>query len=84
MPPSIHPETDALHTEAKGRRDTLEVNLTGAFNCSKAADKQMLDLGKGSIVNISSVGGLNAFRTRASHNVSKFGSIGFTESMAID
>ncbi|TFH47529.1 MAG: SDR family oxidoreductase [Methanothrix sp.] len=82
---AINPSrNDVLHTEAKNWRDTLEVNLTGAFNCSKAAARQMLELGKGSIVNISSVGGLNAFRARTSYNVSKFGLIGLTESMAID
>jgi len=82
---AINPSrNDVLHTQAKDWRDTLEVNLTGAFNCSKAAARQMLELGKGSIVNISSVGGLNAFRTRTSYNVSKFGLIGLTESMAID
>ncbi|MDD2835035.1 MAG: SDR family NAD(P)-dependent oxidoreductase [Methanothrix sp.] len=82
---AINPSrNDILHTQGKDWRDTLEVNLTGAFNCCKAAASQMLDLGKGSIVNISSVGGLNAFRTRTSYNVSKFGLIGLTESMAID
>lgn len=55
-----------LHAEGKDWMETLEVNLTGAFSCCKAAASQMLDLGKGSIVNISLVGGLNAFRTRTS------------------
>lgn len=82
---AINPSrNDVIHTELKDWRDTLDVNLTGAFNCSKEATRQMLDLGKGSIVNVSSVGGLNAFRKRTSYNVSKFGLIGLTESMAID
>lgn len=82
---AINPSrNDIIHTKSKDWRDTLEVNLTGAFNCSKAAASQMLDLGMGSIVNISSVGGLNAFKTRTSYNASKFGLIGLTESMAID
>ncbi len=82
---AINPSrNDILHTQVMDWRDTLEVNLTGAFNCCKAAASQMLDLGKGSIVNISSVGGLNVFRMRTSYNVSKFGLVGLTESMAID
>ena len=44
----------------------------------------MLSAGKGSIVNISSVAGLNPFRARTSYNASKFGLIGLTESMALD
>ena len=82
---AINPSrNDILHTDVKDWRSTLDVNLTGAFNCSKAAVEQMLHLGMGSIVNISSVGGLNAFRTRTSYNTSKFGLIGLTESMALD
>lgn len=82
---AINPSrNDIIHTDVKDWRETLEVNLTGAFNCSKAAVEQMLDLGEGSIVNISSVGGLNAFITRTSYNASKFGLIGLTKSMAID
>ncbi|MDM7934353.1 MAG: SDR family oxidoreductase, partial [Methanothrix sp.] len=75
---------DVANTDVMDWRETLEVNLTGAFNCAKAAIKQMLERGEGSIVNVSSVGGLNAFRTRTSYNASKFGLIGLTESMAID
>ena len=51
---AINPSrNDVLHTDINDWRDTLDVNLTGAFSCSKAAAKQMLELGKGSIVNIS-------------------------------
>jgi len=82
---AINPSrNEVTHTEIKDWRHTLEVNLTGAFNCSKAAVGQMLDRGEGSIVNISSVGGMNAFTTRTSYNASKFGLIGLTQSMAID
>lgn len=75
---------DILHTDYQDWLTTLNVNLTGAFNCSRAAVEQMLAAGGGSIVNISSVGGLNPFRTRTSYNTSKFGMIGLTESMALD
>jgi NAD(P)-dependent dehydrogenase (short-subunit alcohol dehydrogenase family) len=75
---------DILHTDYKDWMQTLKVNLGGAFNCSQAAVQQMLEAGSGSIVNISSVGGLNPFRARTSYNSSKFGLIGLTESMALD
>jgi NAD(P)-dependent dehydrogenase (short-subunit alcohol dehydrogenase family) len=73
-----------MHTDYRDWLDTLNVNLTGAFNCSRAAVEQMLMSGRGSIVNISSVGGLNPFKTRTSYNASKFGLIGLTKSMALD
>lgn len=76
---------DIINTDYNDWIETLQVNLNGAFNCSKAAIEQMLDSGKGgSIVNISSVGGLNPFRTRTSYNSSKFGLIGLTQSIALD
>ncbi len=75
---------DILHTDYKDWKETLNVNLSGPFNCSQAAALQMLEAGSGSIVNISSVGGLNPFRARTSYNSSKFGLIGLTESMALD
>ena len=75
---------DILHTDYRDWLETLNVNLTGAFNCSQAAVEQMLEAGRGSIVNIASVGGLNPFRTRTSYNASKSGLIGLTQSMALD
>jgi NAD(P)-dependent dehydrogenase (short-subunit alcohol dehydrogenase family) len=82
---AINPSrNDILHTDYKDWQETLNVNLSGAFNCSQAAAQQMLEVGLGSIVNIASVGGLNPFRARTSYNSSKFGLIGLTESMALD
>ena len=82
---AINPSRKGItDTEIDDWRETLEVNLTGVFNCCKAAVQQMLALGGGSIVNVSSVGGLKAFRTRTSYNASKFGVVGLTESIALD
>jgi NAD(P)-dependent dehydrogenase (short-subunit alcohol dehydrogenase family) len=72
---AINPSRNRItETDLDDWRATLEVNLTGAFNCSKAAVEQMLLGGGGSIVNIFSVGGLKSFRTRTPYNASKFGS----------
>jgi len=55
---AINPSRKGItDTEIDDWRETLEVNLTGVFNCCKAAVQQMLALGGGSIVNVSSVGG---------------------------
>ncbi|HSD59157.1 MAG TPA: SDR family oxidoreductase [Methanotrichaceae archaeon] len=62
--------------------EQISGNIYGLVN--NAAIEQMLAAGVGSIVNISSVAGLNPFRTRTSYNASKFGMIGLTESMALD
>jgi len=82
---AINPSrNDIVHTEYADWQQTLNVNLTGAFNCSQAAVLQMQEEGQGSIVNVASVGGLNPFRERTSYNSSKFGLIGLTQSMALD
>lgn len=82
---AINPSRNGiLDTEYGDWLDTLGVNLSGAFNCCRAAVGQMLISGSGSIVNISSVGGLSPFRTRTSYNASKFGLIGLTQSIALD
>jgi gluconate 5-dehydrogenase len=65
-------------------RQTLDVNLTGTFNCIRAAVPHMLRNGGGRIVNIASVAGLLAFSNRAPYNVSKAGLIALTKSVAVE
>lgn len=60
----------------------LEVNLKGAFLCSKAALRDMLKAKKGRIISISSVVGLNGNSGQANYAASKAGLIGLTKSMA--
>ena len=63
-------------------QETLDVNLTGVYLCCRAFVVPMADAGGGSIVNISSVGGLKGEPDFASYCASKFGVIGLTQSLA--
>jgi len=63
---------------------TIEVNLNGAFYCSKMAVPRMKTAGWGFIVNISSLAGKNPFAGGGAYNASKFGMNGFTEAMMLD
>jgi len=45
----------------RGWRRVLDVNLTGTFLVCRAAGRQMLAMGRGSIINVSSVGGLMSY-----------------------
>jgi 3-oxoacyl-[acyl-carrier protein] reductase len=65
-------------------RRTIEVNLNGAFYCSKLAVPRMKAAGWGFIVNISSLAGKNPFAGGGAYNASKFGMNGFTEAMMLD
>jgi len=63
-------------------RTVLEVNLTGAFMCSRAAAKVMVRQRSGCIVNISSVVGVMGNAGQANYSASKAGLIGLTKSTA--
>jgi NAD(P)-dependent dehydrogenase (short-subunit alcohol dehydrogenase family) len=71
-----------MEMSLEGWRRTLDVNLTGAFNCIRAAVPHMLRAGGGRIVNVASVAGILAFKNRAPYNVSKAGIIALTKSVA--
>ena len=60
----------------------LNVNLTGAFNCIRAASRPMMKARYGRIVNISSVIGLHGGAGQANYSASKAGLIGLTMSVA--
>ena len=60
----------------------LDVNLKGAFNCSKAVVRPMMKQRYGRIVNISSVSGQAGQTGQANYSASKAGLIGLTKAMA--
>ncbi len=60
----------------------LNINLKGAFNCSKAAIRPMMKQRYGRIVNISSVSGLAGQAGQTNYSSSKAGLVGFTKALA--
>jgi len=60
----------------------LDINLKGAFLCTKFAVKQMIKQKYGRIVNIASVAGRYGNRGQANYSASKAGLIGLTKSTA--
>ncbi len=60
----------------------INVNLKGAFNCSKAAIRQMMKQRYGRIINISSVSGQAGQVGQTNYSASKAGLIGFTKALA--
>lgn len=67
-------------------RDVLEVNLTGTFVVTRIVGEEMTERGSGSIINISSVGGIRgldaSIQNAIGYNTSKGGLISFTRDLA--
>jgi 3-oxoacyl-[acyl-carrier protein] reductase len=62
----------------------IDLNLNGSFYCSREALARFSKRGGGSIVNISSLAGKNAFTGGAAYNASKAGLNLFTEALMLD
>lgn len=62
--------------------DVIDVNLTGAFHCTRAAARGMLRRGGGRIVSVASVAGLRGWPGQANYAASKAGLVGFTRAVA--
>jgi len=63
---------------------TLATNLTGAFLCARAVLPTMRDRGGGAIVGIASGAGKQGYPNLAAYAASKFGLIGFLQSLAAE
>lgn len=74
-----------LETEAAEWDAVINVNLSGAFHCTKAAVRHMVERGGGGrIVNIASQAAKSGFPHMAPYCSSKHGMIGLTRSNAIE
>lgn len=60
----------------------MNVNLKSVFNLTKAIQRHMLKNRQGSIINMSSVVGVNGNAGQSNYSASKAGIIGFTKSVA--
>lgn len=63
---------------------TLEVNITGQFNCARLAVEHLQRSDNPSIVNLSSVAGRHGFAMRTPYAASKWAVVGFSKSLAIE
>ena len=62
----------------------IDINLKGTFLVSKHVVRRMVERGRGSIVNLASIEGLEGFESQAAYNASKGGVVLLTRNMAID
>ena len=79
---SLNGEVDGYSLE--DWRAVIDTNLTGTFLTCRAVLPAMKRQGGGQIINISSGAGRNGIKEMAAYSASKFGVIGFTESLALE
>jgi len=60
----------------------VDINLKGVFNCTQAVVEVMINQGKGAIVNISSIVGVNGNVGQVNYAATKAGLIGMTKTLA--
>ncbi|MEM2896468.1 MAG: glucose 1-dehydrogenase [Candidatus Bathyarchaeia archaeon] len=80
----VHDFGNAISMSEKAWDRVMNINLKGVFLCSKYSIPEMIKSGGGSIVNVSSMGGLGAFFNECAYCTSKAAVIALTKCMAID
>jgi NAD(P)-dependent dehydrogenase (short-subunit alcohol dehydrogenase family) len=76
------PSAPFRDTDLKLWNETLGINLTGAFLCTRAALPDMLDAKWGRIVNVGSVCSLKGYAYVSAYVASKHGLLGLTRALA--
>ncbi len=71
-----------LQTEPAAWQKIMDVNLTGAWLTARHAGRRMVAQGKGSMILMTSVAGLDPFPGLGAYNVSKAGLIALTKTLA--
>jgi NAD(P)-dependent dehydrogenase (short-subunit alcohol dehydrogenase family) len=62
----------------------LDINLKATYYCSQAFGRRMLEQGKGSIINLGSIGSFIAYPWASAYLASKGGVLGITRAMALE
>ena len=78
------PFQDFLEITWADWNQTIATNLSGTFYCSRVFLDDMLTLGRGNIIILSSVNGLQAQVGLSAYNVTKAGLIMLTQTMALE
>ena len=71
-----------LRMKVRDWKKVIDINLTGAFICSKFAVKHMVKARSGKIINISSIVGVHGNAGQVNYSASKAGLIGLTKTLA--
>jgi NAD(P)-dependent dehydrogenase (short-subunit alcohol dehydrogenase family) len=79
---AVFVECEAGHIPEKTWNDTIDINLTGTFLCIQSALPYLLKEKYATIINIASLGGIQAWQKHIPYSVSKAGVIMLTKCFA--
>jgi len=78
------PSADVVDMDLDIWNAAFKINLTGTMLCCREVMKVMIPRKSGSIINISSIGGVYAIKSKSPYSVSKRAIIGLTEVLALE
>ena len=70
-----------LDMDVKTWTEIINTNLLGTYYVTKSVLPQLIEKNQGDIINVSSTAGLNGAATTSAYSASKFGVIGFSDSL---
>lgn len=76
--------TSALKLSEEDWHETLEVNLTGPFRTCRAVGRHMVEAGRGSVINVASIGARVGLTRLAAYCASKAGLEALTRVLALE
>jgi len=81
----IREKLSPFHRSTKEEWDRIiDVNLTGARNCTRAFVNHMMERGKGRIINFSSMAGVEGMQNGVDYSAAKAGIVGLTKGLALE
>lgn len=78
------PTAEVADINADEWRETMDINLTGTFLCSKHIGGVMRDQKSGHIVTLTSTSGRGGYAMRSAYCATRWGVIGLTKTMAME
>lgn len=78
------PVASIWEQDLAGWEETLRINLTGPWLCSRVAAKSMMSRRYGKIINIGSISGKRPLATRTPYTTTKMGLVGLTRTLALE
>lgn len=82
--PGINVREPVLDLDVEDWRDVIELNLTGVFLCAKVLGRHLVEEGRGSLITMASIRGIDGGPAQGPYSASKGGVIQLTKVLAAE